>query len=277
MSDINMLDEFLKVGEKAVRAAGRTVEDWVGKTSVRHKGPADLVTEADFASQEVIRTIVLGAFPDHTLLGEEGPPPDASAPAAEYRWIADPLDGTTNYVHRVPHYCVSLALERRGVVVAGAVYDPTRDECFTAAAGRGAALNGQPMHTSDVVELSQALAATGFPAHVTPDSADLRVFNEAIFHCQAVRRSGSAALNLCYLAAGRLDLLWAYSTKIWDVAAGTLLVQEAGGVVTSPEGGTFVLEDAMYIAAANAALYPHLRELARRALAAPVADGGRPI
>ena len=260
------MDEFLKVAEKAVRAAGATVQDWIGKTSVRHKGPADLVTEADFASQEVIRATVLGAYPDHSLLGEEGPRPGESSPRTQYRWIADPLDGTTNYVHRVPHYCISLALERHGVVLVGAIYDPTHDECFTAAAGRGAWLNGRPIRTSDVTHPSQALAATGFPAEVTPDSPDLLVFNEAIFRCQGVRRTGSAALNLCYMAAGRFDVLWAFSTKIWDVAAGTLLAQEAGAVVTSPEGGPFILEEARYIAAANASLYRHVLELTQRAL-----------
>jgi myo-inositol-1(or 4)-monophosphatase len=263
---MNPMDDYLKTCEKAVRDAGATIQQWLGRTSVRHKGPADLVTEADLAAQEVIRSTVLGAYPDHFLLGEEGPHPDETAPRATFRWIADPLDGTTNFVHRVPHYAVSLALEHDGRVLVGAVYDPTRGECFTAAAGRGAALNGQPIHVSDVAALSDALAATGFPAKVTRDSLDLRVFLEAVFHSQAVRRTGSAALNLCYLAAGRFDVLWAFSTKIWDVAAGTLLVREAGGVVTSPAGGPFVLDDARYIAAANPTLHRELRKLVERVL-----------
>jgi myo-inositol-1(or 4)-monophosphatase len=275
---MHQIDEFMEVCQQAVRAAGATVQQWIGKTTVRHKGPADLVTEADLASQEVIRAAVLGAFPGHTLLGEEAianPPATVKSPAAKlesppgtaaFRWITDPLDGTTNYVHGVPHYCVSLALEHAGSLLVGAVYDPTREECFTAARGRGAFLNGDRIRTSDAADLSEALAATGFPSHVTPDAPDLLVFNQAIFCCQGVRRTGSAALNLCYMAAGRFDVLWGLSTKVWDVAAGTLLVQEAGGVLTAPDGGTFVLDDARYIAAANPALYGQVREMVRRAL-----------
>jgi myo-inositol-1(or 4)-monophosphatase len=282
---MDQIDEFLEVCRRAVRKAGATVQQWIGKTSVRHKGPSDLVTEADFASQEVIKAMVLGAFPHHTLLGEEEPqkprdrlekphhcvekPRDCvvGVPGVEkpaYRWITDPLDGTTNYVHRVPHYCVSLALEHAGTVLVGAVYDPCQDELFSAARGRGAYLNGTRIHTSDVAKLSDALGATGFPAHVTPDAPDLLVFNEAVFRCQGVRRTGSATLNLCYMAAGRFDVLWAFSTKVWDVAAGALLIQEAGGVLTAPGGGPFVLDDARYIAAANAALYPGLCEMVKK-------------
>jgi myo-inositol-1(or 4)-monophosphatase len=266
------LDAYLAVCQDAVKAAGATVQSWIGKTSVRHKGPADLVTEADFASQEVVRATVLEAFPDHTLLGEEDLPQTPAAasreavPAAPPRWITDPLDGTTNYVHGVPHYCVSLALEHRGVVLVGAVYDPALGECFSAARGRGAFLNGRPLRTSPVADLSEALAATGFPAHVKHDDPDLLVFNEAIYTCQGVRRTGSAALNMCYLAAGRFDVLWAFSTKVWDVAAGSLLIEEAGGTITAPRGGPFVLDSAQYIAAANTALYGAVREMVRRAV-----------
>jgi myo-inositol-1(or 4)-monophosphatase len=262
---------YLSICEQAVRSAGATILDWVGKTSVRHKGPADLVTEADFAAQEVIRNIVLGEFPTHQLLGEEGgdPPREQDASSAlgpRYRWITDPLDGTTNFVHRVPHYSVSLALERGGQVLVGAIFDPHLEECFTAAAGRGAWLNGQPIRASEVAQLSEGLAATGFPASVWPGAPDLLVFNEAVFRCQGVRRTGSAALNLAYLAAGRFDVLWAFSTKIWDVAAGTLLVKEAGGVVTSPEGGEFILDTARYIAAATPPLHAQLLGMVRTAL-----------
>jgi myo-inositol-1(or 4)-monophosphatase len=284
---MHQIDEFLEVCQRAVRAGGTTLQQLLGKTTVRYKGPADLVTGADLASQEVVRGWVLAAFPGHTFLGEEeiaNPPGIAGSPAARpdppagpatFRWITDPLDGTTNYVHRVPHYCVSLAVEQAGSVLVGAVYDPNLDECFSAARGRGAFLNGGRIRTSDVAELPQALAATGFPAHVTPGAPDLLVFNRAIFSCQGVRRTGSAALNLCYMAAGRFDVLWGLSTKIWDVAAGTLLVEEAGGILTAPDGGPFVLDDARYIAAANPALYPQVGEMVRRAL--DVEDGGKGI
>jgi myo-inositol-1(or 4)-monophosphatase len=260
---MSAISDFSVVCEKAVKSAGATVQAWTGKTSTRLKGPADLVTEADFASQEVIRKAVLDAFPDHSFLGEEGALAGTGG-ADSYRWIADPLDGTTNYVHAIPHYCVSLALEQGGRVVVGAIYDPTRDECFTAADGQGAHLNGRRLHTSTVSRLSDAIGATGFPANVTRDSLDVRVFNEAVYHLQGARRMGSAALNLCYLAAGRFDVLWGFSTKIWDVAAGTLIAREAGAVLTSPEGGDFILEHARYIAAANAPLHAALKEVVDR-------------
>jgi len=170
---------------------------------------------------------VLTAFPDHCLLGEESEPTcgagvspagtvgagvspaqaaGTAAPQSQYRWIVDPLDGTTNYVHGVPHYCVSLALERNGRLLVGAVYDPTLDECFTAIEGRGARLNGKPIHASGVSTLSESLAAIGFPPTVQPDAPDLRLFLELLPRCQAIRRTGSTALNLCYVAAGRFDL-----------------------------------------------------------------------
>ncbi len=254
--------DYATICEEAVRAGGAVVQDWIGRIEVREKGPADLVTEADFASQEVIRRIILDKFPDHSLLGEEGHQTPSGPDRAEFRWIADPLDGTTNFVHRVPHYCVSLALERHGQLLTGAIYDPTRDECFTASTGQGAWCNGRPIRTSEVSQLSQALAVVGFPPQVQRDSPDVLVFLQALQQCQAVRRTGSAALNLAYLAAGRFDVFWSFSTKIWDVAAGVLILREAGGTITSPDGGEFVLEESRFLAAANRPLHDQLCELA---------------
>jgi myo-inositol-1(or 4)-monophosphatase len=280
------LDDYMRVCEAAVRAGGQVVQDWAGRFVVRKKGPADLVTQADFASQEIVRKTVLTAFPDHCLLGEEAgdcpnfrlsengtvplnvPSAQAAgtatpqAPQSEYRWIVDPLDGTTNYVHGVPHYCVSLALERNGRLLVGAVYDPILDECFTAIEGGGARLNGRPIHTSGVSALSEALAAAGFPPTVSPDAPDLRLFLAMIPRCQGIRRTGSSTLNLCYLAAGRFDVYGSYSTRIWDVAAGVLIVREAGGQVTSPDGGEFSLEEAHFLAASTPELHAQLREIA---------------
>lgn len=261
---ISAMSDYATICEKAVRAGGATVLDWIGRIDVREKGPADLVTQADFASQEVIRKTLLEAFPDHSLLAEEQDQEQDTAAApqrTEYRWIADPLDGTTNFVHRVPHFSVSLALERRGELLVAAVFDPVRNECFTAAAGQGAYLDGQPIRTSEIRRLSGALAAVGFPPRTPRDCPDLLVFLEALDRCQAIRRTGSTALNLCYLAAGRFDLYWSFSAKIWDVAAGVLLVREAGGVVSSPSGGPFLLEEAQFLAAANGPLHARLREL----------------
>ena len=262
------LREFLRVCEEAVRAGGQVVQDWAGRFEVRKKGPADLVTQADFASQETIRKLVLGKFPGHSLLGEESGPDEQKSARTEYRWIVDPLDGTTNYVHGVPHYCVSLALERNGALLVGAVYDPVLDECFAAALGQGAWRNGRPIHASGVNTLADALAAVGFPPDVRRDSPDLSMFLDMLSRCQAIRRSGSAALNLCYVAAGRFDVFWSFSTHAWDVAAGVLILREAGGVVTSPTGGEFVLDDARFLAAANPPLHAQSLDVLLRSVAA---------
>jgi myo-inositol-1(or 4)-monophosphatase len=261
-------DDYMRVCEAAVRAGGQVVQDWASRFEVRKKGPADLVTQADFASQEIVQKTVLGAFPDHLFLGEESEPTgvssaeNAAPPRNQYRWIVDPLDGTTNYVHGVPHYCVSLALEHNGRPLVGAVYDPVHDECFTAIDGRGAWLNGRPIRTSGATTLSESLAAVGFPPNVPSDQPDLRLFLAMVPRCQGIRRTGSSALNLCYLAAGRFDLYWSYSTHVWDVAAGVLIVQEAGGRVTSPTGSKFVLDDANFLAAATPELHSQLLEVA---------------
>ncbi len=257
------LQTYLQTCEKAVRAAGATIQGWIGKTSVQHKGPADFVTEADFAAQEVVKTTVLQAFPQHSVLGEEDQLAGDTPSRTEYRWIVDPLDGTTNFVHGIPHYAVSLALEHRGQILVGAVFDPSLDECFTAALGQGAFLNGRPIHTSDATQLSEVIAGTGFPAKLQPHSPDLLVFNKALFRCQGVRRTGSASLNLCDVAAGRFGVLWGFSTKIWDIAAGVLLIREAGGVVTSPEGGPLDLGSGRFLASANPALHQQLLEMVR--------------
>jgi myo-inositol-1(or 4)-monophosphatase len=259
---MGVIDDYLRVCEEAVRVGGRVIQGWVGRFEVREKGPADLVTQADLASQEAIRRTVLGAFPQHSLLGEEKSPDQPATARAEYRWIVDPLDGTTNFVHGVPHYCVSLALERSGELLVGAVYDPMLDECFTAAAGQGARLNGRPIHASRVSTLSETLAVASFPPSVKQDSPDLLLFLKMIGRTQGIRRTGSSALNLCYLAAGRFDIYWSYSTNIWDVAAGVLILREAGGHVTSTAGGEFCLEEAHFLAAANQELHARLHEVA---------------
>lgn len=256
---------YLNVCENAVRLAGAVLVDHFGQVSARKKGPSDLITEADLASQEVVRQTIQKAFPDHSLIGEEDPP-DQSPPErqSDFRWIVDPLDGTTNYFHQVPFFSVSLALERCGEALVGAVYNPISGECFTAAAKHGAFLNGVALRTSDVRTMSEALIATGFPPAVTPDGPDLRLFNEIVLMSQSVRRTGSAALNLAYVAAGRFDAGWSFSTKIWDVAAGALLIQEAGGVVTSFSGGRRSPDMGEFLVAATPELHGEIRLLVRR-------------
>lgn len=256
------MPDYITVCERAARAGGAVLLEMMGRVEVREKGPADLVTEADVASQAAVREIVLAAFPDHEVLGEE----DASlsplvAGNSGYRWLVDPLDGTTNYDHGVPHFAVSVALERAGQLLAATVLDPVAAECYTATAGGGAKLNGRPIRTSNVAHLSQAIAAVGFPPGVTEESPDLRVFLQAVKRCQSIRRTGSAALNLCYVAAGRFDVFWSYSTRIWDMAAGALMVREAGGVVTSTDGGNLRLDTGRFLAGANLGLHQQLRKL----------------
>ncbi|HEX3999496.1 MAG TPA: inositol monophosphatase family protein [Pirellulales bacterium] len=256
------MPDFLAVCEQAARAGGATLLEWVERFTVREKAPSDLVTDADVASQEAVRKIVLGAFPDHDFLSEEEPwsaPPSGSVP--RYRWILDPLDGTTNYVHRIPDYAVSLALERGGEVLAATVFNPVHGECYTAAAGKGAYLNGRRISASGVTELAHAVVAASFPPKMTADSPILADFTRIIVASQSVRRTGSAALNLCYIAAGRFDGFWARDTKVWDVAAGFLAIREAGGIMTGLDGSPFRLDRPEFIAAATEPLHRELRSM----------------
>jgi myo-inositol-1(or 4)-monophosphatase len=262
MSEIS---DYQTVCEQAVRSAGAVLLKYLGRVEPREKGPSDLVTEADVASQETVRRTVLGAFPNHSFLGEEDTGA-AVAPRSEYRWIVDPLDGTTNYVHGLPFFAVSLALERNGEPLVGATYNPVTNECFKVAKGRGALCNGRAIRCSKVPNLSKAMAVAGFAAGANRNSPDVRVFLEAVDHCQSARRTGSASLNLAYLAAGRMDVFWSFSTKVWDVAAGVLMVREAGGVVTSPSGGSFVLDDAQFLAASSEAVHGEALLMVRKAI-----------
>ncbi len=289
------MQDFLTICERAARAGGAALLDWAGRFSVREKGPADLVTDADLASQEQVRKIVLGEFPDHDFLSEEEPSghpqcgaaedggsagsPDPAAgagspdPAAgstatarsgRFRWIVDPLDGTTNYVHRIPEFAVSLALERDGEVLVGCVFNPVANECYTASRGGGAFLNGRRITASQATQLSQALVAVSFPPKVALDSPPLVDFQRAIVAAQSIRRTGSAALNLCYVAAGRFDAYFARETKIWDIAAGSLMIQEAGGLITALDGSPLVLTRPKFLAAATPQLHSELLALIGR-------------
>lgn len=251
--------DLITTCEESARAGGAVLLDWVGRFSVREKGPSDLVTQADEAAQDAIRHVVQSRFPNHDFLGEEqSVRQDLSA---EFCWYVDPLDGTTNYVHQVPHYCTSVAVARRGIVVASAVYDPVSQECYTAGRDGGAYCNGRKLQTSDVTEISRALAAASFSAKVDPNSVEIDQFVQALLRCQAVRRTGSAALNMCYVAAGRFDCFWALTTKPWDVAAGSLLIEEAGGVVTHWSGAKFELTKSHPAASATETLHRQFLEL----------------
>lgn len=252
------MQEFETVCEQAARAGGAVLMEYRGKFNVREKAPADLVTEADISSQEAIRALVLNKFPEHNFVGEEDTPDQSEASSSEFTWIVDPLDGTTNYVHGLENYCVSVALQQADRIVAGAIFDPIRDHCFRATLGGGAFCNERPLRVSGVHSLDQALVAASLPARVERDSDEITRFADVMVRCQAIRRLGSAALNLCYVAAGQLDAYWATSVKKWDVAAGLLIVSEAGGVISNIDGSTLNLDRPRFIAASQTPLQQQL-------------------
>ena len=263
-------EELRQVCEAAARAGGRELLAWRGRFQTREKAPADLVTDADLASQIAVRAEIAARYPDHLFIGEERQPDERLLDGERHAWLVDPLDGTTNYVHGYPCYSVSVAVSGRVTrdnttangstreLLAGVVYDPIRDECFAAERGGGAWLNGTRFHTSEVASVADALVAVSLPPRVARDAPDLADFVRVVQVCQAVRRSGSAALNLAYVACGRLDAFWATQIHAWDVAAGVLLVREAGGIVTGRDGGLFDLRNPNFASAANAALHRDL-------------------
>ena len=253
------MPEFMEVCERAARAGGEVLRSWSGRLAVREKAPADLVTEADLAAQQVVREVLLGAFPDHGFLGEEGG--SAEAGIEGYRWVVDPLDGTMNFVHGVPEYAVSIALEQAGHVLVGTVFNPVSGECFRAEAGKGAFLNGRRLQTSGVGVASDALVAASLPPRVRRGSRELEQLINVIEQCQGLRRTGSAALNLCFVAAGRFDAYWATTTHAWDIAAGMLIVHEAGGVMTDLSGRPVDLDRPQFVAAATRSLHTQICEL----------------
>jgi myo-inositol-1(or 4)-monophosphatase len=208
---------------------------------IEYKGEADLVTAADRASEVLIRERIHQHWPSHDVLGEEQGLNDQGS---DYRWYIDPLDGTTNFAHGYPVFCVSMGLERRssapsGERIAAVIYDPTRDELFSAEQGSGAALNGEPIQVSKTATLKESLLATGFPSQKRHKNPNIHFYHQITLHSHGVRRAGSAALDLCNVAAGRFDGFWEFNLNPWDTAAGVLIVQEAGGKVTRFDGSPF--------------------------------------
>jgi myo-inositol-1(or 4)-monophosphatase len=250
------VDAIEKTALRAARAAGRVHVARFNKSSFKRKTSfLDLVTEADGEAEAEVIRILSRAFPGHAILAEEG---GGNAQPGEHRWIVDPLDGTTNFAHGYPHCCVSIAYERRGRVELGVIYDALRRELFLARKGRGATLNGQPIRVSRAARLENSLLCTGFPY----DRAQWRRFyltfwEELMLRVHGVRRTGSAALDLAWVACGRMDGFWEFGLKPWDVAAGYLIVQEAGGKVTNMDGTPLSLSGAR-IVATNGRLHRHL-------------------
>jgi myo-inositol-1(or 4)-monophosphatase len=232
---------YLATAVEAVIRAGEAQMARVG-TALRidKKGAIDLVTEMDLEIERAFRAMIAERFPSHAVLGEEFEESGDREARPRFCWVLDPIDGTTNYAHGLPIFCASLALEIDGVAVAGAVYDPNREELFTAEKGHGAWLNGAPMRVSAAPVLIDSLLVTGFHYNIHRDARELiELFGEFISRARAVRRLGSAALDLCYVAAGRFDAFWEHKLQPWDVAAGALIVEEAGGRVTTIDGAPF--------------------------------------
>ena len=231
---MNSIDPLLvATAAETVVKAGAIQLAHLGRAEVAKKGAIDLVTEVDLAIERSFRATIAERFPDHAVLGEEFSASDPARAGTRYCWVFDPLDGTTNYAHGLPIFCSSLALEIDGIAVLGAVYDPCRRELFTAERGQGALMNGMPIRVSSSGSVLDAMLCTGFPYDVHQSRDEIvGLFGEFVGKARAVRRLGSAALDLCYVAAGRLDGFWEQRLKPWDTAAGALIVAEAGGRVT---------------------------------------------
>jgi myo-inositol-1(or 4)-monophosphatase len=243
-TDATQLDEYLQAAVEAARAGAAELERWRGRFSVREKSRADLVTEADEASQKVVKELLMARFPDHLFIGEEdsvGKSPGEVRPPADAppAWVVDPLDGTVNYAHDVPVYCVSIGLWHRGEALVGVILDPRQHELFTAAKGQGAFLNATRIRVSSVPGVADAMVSTGFPANYQKQVRNLKAWERLAGHCQSIRRNGSTALSMAYVAAGRFDGYWAFDNYPWDVLAGAALITEAGGTLSTTDGLPF--------------------------------------
>jgi len=250
---------MLNIAIKAARRAGSIINRAAlegGALEVKAKNKNDFVTQVDKAAEQAIIGVIHAAYPDHSILAEESG--DTPGARAEHRWVIDPLDGTTNYIHGFPQYCVSIALEHRGVPTHGVVYDPGKNELFTASRGRGAFLDDRRMRVSKCIRLQDALVGTGFPyKEVSRLDLYMRQLRTMMTSSAGVRRAGAAALDLAYVAAGRLDAFWEMGLSRWDMSAGALLIQEAGGMVADLQGGADFL-DRGEIAAATPKVLPEL-------------------
>lgn len=251
------LAEELEAALEAARRAGDVLrENFGARHRIRYKGEVDIVTETDERSEAVIKEALLGAYPTYGMLAEEG---GETTGEEDARWVVDPLDGTTNYAHGLPIFAVSIALEKAGEIALGVVHDPIRQETFVAERGRGAWLNDESIGVSETDELVRALVVTGFPYDREEVPAAIDIFGRLALRTQSMRRLGSAALDLCYVAAGRLDAYYERGGYPWDVAAGSLILEEAGGRITDYKGRPFETEG-KEVLATNGLLHPLLTE-----------------
>ena len=252
--------------EAVLQAGAIQIARFRSDLTVTKKGPIDLVTEVDVEVESTFRALIRQRFPTHAIVAEELDAGTALETGATHTWIFDPIDGTVNYAHGLPFFCASLALEIEGVACVAAVYDPVREELFTAERGGGARLNGAPMAVSSTDRLIDALLCTGFPydVHETLDEV-IGLFRTFVGRARAVRRLGSAALDLCYVASGRLDAFWEQRLHPWDTAAGALIVDEAGGRTSGMDGGPFRPEDG-HVVASNGHLHEEMLTAIRGAV-----------
>jgi myo-inositol-1(or 4)-monophosphatase len=228
-----------------------------------YKGGVDLVTEADMASEKLIVSRLRAAWPQHDIVGEEG---TRDTHGGSYRWYIDPLDGTTNFAHGYPVFCISMGLERDGELIAGIIYDPTRDELFGAAKGNGATLNGRPIHVSQTKTISESILGTGFPSFKRHKNPNIYFYHQLTLVSHGIRRAGSAALDLANVAAGRYDGYWEFNLNPWDTTAGVMLVREAGGTVTRYDGSPWAV-DSKETLASNTILHEELMHCFREIFA----------
>jgi myo-inositol-1(or 4)-monophosphatase len=246
--------EFLPHIQQIALEAGDLLMQHFGKVDIEYKGEVDVVTAADRESEKLIVERLTKLWPEHDLMGEEGA---RRTSGSDYRWYIDPLDGTTNFAHGYPVFCVSIALERKGELIAGTVYDPTRREMFAAEKGAGAFLNDRTVRVSKTATLAESLIATGFPSQKRHKNPNIHFYHHITLQTHGIRRAGSAAMDLAYTAAGRYDGYWEFNLNPWDTAAGVLIVYEAGGVVSDLDGRPFDIAS-KEVVASNGTLHPAL-------------------
>jgi myo-inositol-1(or 4)-monophosphatase len=255
------LTTFLAASREAARLGGQILLKWLGKTTAQEKGFRDLVTQADFESQTVIRDFLTKEFPQHRFVGEESLSDSSGQLASEFCWIVDPLDGTMNYVHQLRSFAVSVALYRQRTALVGTVLDPVLDECYSAARGQGATLNGQPIQASGCRKIEDSMFVFSFPSGTKRGDPDVTRFLNVLEKSGSIRRLGSAALNLCYVACGRIDGYWATSLAKWDVAAGWLIAVEAGATLADFTGSEIDLENPHFCITATPELFAQVKPL----------------
>jgi len=257
MQSDNMLEEIFNLSLVAAQTAGKYIySQFDRELHIDYKGRTNMVTQVDREAESRIITLIQNNFPDHRILAEES---QAVKSASPYRWIIDPLDGTTNFIHGFPVFAVSIAVEFNGEIITGVVYDPSRNELFSAIKNGGAYLNKRPIKVSGAQTLSESLTATGFPYETDAIfELNMEIFHSVYRKCRGVRRAGSAALDMCYIAAGRFDGFWELGLNPWDISAGALIIQEAGGIVGDFSGRNFTPDNAAQIIATNGKIHTEL-------------------